>query len=141
MYSVYRESVVRKSVSAWQHWAVGSRRLLISLYNCIQAPAPGGHHQPLPSLANTGPGWIKLCGYSRRYRAGPHHQREPWGQARTRQRSLLIRSQSVSVVTMFHDLKIMPSFSHFPFDLTRIFDFLSIAISQQVQFNLQPTGR
>ena len=99
MYSVYRESVVRKSVSAWQHWAVGSRRLLISLYNCIQAPAPGGHHQPLPSLANTGPGWIKLCGYSRRYRAGPYHHREPWGQARTRQRSLLIRSQSVSVVT------------------------------------------
>ena len=80
MYSVYRESVVRKSVSAWQQWAVGSRRLLISLYNCIQAPAPGGH----PSLANTGPGWIKLCGYSRRYRAGPHHHREPWGQARTR---------------------------------------------------------
>ena len=80
MYSVYRESVVRKSVSAWQQWALGSRRLLISLYNCIQAPAPGGH----PSLANTGPGWIKLCGYSRRYRAGPHHHREPWGQARTR---------------------------------------------------------
>ena len=90
-----------------------------------------GHHQPLPSLANTGPGWIKLCGYSRRYRAGPHHHREPWGQARTRQRSLLIRSQSVSVVTMFHALKIMPSFSHFPFDLTKIFDFLSIAISPQ----------
>ena len=65
------------------HWAVGSRRLLISLYNCIQAPAPGGHHQTLPSLANTGPGWIKLCGYSRRYRAGPYHHREPWGQART----------------------------------------------------------
>ena len=44
------------------------------------------------------------------------------------QRSPLIRSQLVSVVTMFHALKIMPSF---PFDLTKIFDFLSIAISPQ----------
>ena len=45
------------------------------------------------------------------------------------QRSLLIRSQLVSVVTMFHALKIMTSFSHFPFDLMKI--FLSIAISRQ----------
>ena len=79
---VSREKISFSMLLAGQ-WALGSRRLLISLYNCIQAPAPGGHHQPLPSLANTGPGWIKLCGYSRRYRAGPHHHREPWGQART----------------------------------------------------------
>ena len=54
------------------------------------------------------------------------------------QRSLLIRSQLVSVVTMFHALKIMPSFSHFPFDLTKIFDFLSIAISPQFLVTFSP---